>query len=96
MSVTSITGVMGVIHIVNASLAPETLTLPAISVANSGTMHSVKKIDNNNTNFVTIAPTGSDLIEDELELILPNRYESTTFIADNTNKMWWIVSEYKQ
>jgi len=63
-----------------------TLTLPD-ATANQGQIYVIKKIHKNNK--VTVIPSGTDVIEEDTEVVLNKMGESVTLIAENTN--WWVI-----
>jgi hypothetical protein len=72
--------------IVDATLAPVTITLPLAS--DSGRRLEIKRI-NTPPNKVTVDGNGVETIDSSLSVDLIARYESLTVVSDGTE--WWIV-----
>lgn len=76
---------------VDASSAPVTVTLPT-AVGNLGFRTSIKKTDST-ANAVTVATTGSQLIEGASTRVISVQYQSLDFISDGSN--WVVNSSFK-
>ena len=72
---------------VDATLGPVTITL-FTAVGNPGNVLDIKKIDSS-ANPVTVAPDGSETIDEGLTRILALQYDSLTILPDNIE--WWIL-----
>jgi hypothetical protein len=75
---------------VSASALSRTITLTTAATLASGFTVTIKRIDSNVANTVTIDPNASETIDGALTLVLRAQYQSVTLICDGSN--WHIVS----
>lgn len=69
--------------------APLSVTLPA-AVTHKGYAVYIKKISAGGSGAVTIARTGSDLIDGATSKSLANQYDAMLLVSDGTG--WWILA----